>query len=485
MSELSSFVIDFYVTYTNGSAVTTVVTQPVVPTKSSVTTTIESLIAYIQANGVNFSNYSLVSDGVNSLPYSNTSVEGDETGYSEMMTKIKSSMSSSTSLITNLQALLEKVKAEGSSIDITTPDMEEATGTTPSIVGNLKSRRSGGQSAVTNFEGLGSKVGTLEKDSSKLFTSLSKFIPTVKNAINSMNTGSSSSNSGSTTTNGVTSSGQPTTSNSTNSSNVNNTSGTISGNSNATPNNIINNIAKSLMGGSKVPSLIPKRGTKSGSTSNSGSMSSLNTFPIPVPTSTPNTTGVSQPTDYYQISTSVSNGYINVLYSYYLANTTTSAYAFTFSLSPKSLISLSLCGYSKAISSSSTVKTNIIDHSCYSGSTDNIGIWISYLIWLYSYLSIGVGSQLDLNGIYSFPEEEQGSINYMLDLQYMQKVGNFSLTLQKSTLSSDKAAFLDIGIPYGWSKMMYSFDKSNKYGHQENYMAETVVNTIKAYTETV
>ena len=151
MSELNSFIIDFYVTYTNGSAITTVITQPVVPTKSSVTTTIESLIAYVQANGVNFSNYSLISDGVSSLPYSGTSTENDETGYSELMTKIKSSMSSSTSLITNLQTLLSKIKAEGESMDITTPDMDTSGGTKPSIVGNLKSRRSGGQSTVTKF----------------------------------------------------------------------------------------------------------------------------------------------------------------------------------------------------------------------------------------------------------------------------------------------------------------------------------------------
>ena len=72
----------------------------------------------------------------------------------------------------------------------------------------------------------------------------------------------------------------------------------------------------------------------------------------------------------------------------------------------------------------------------------------------------------------------------MLDLEYMQKVGNFSLTLQKSTLSSDSAAMLDISIPYGWVKMMYSFDNTKRYGLQDNYMAESVVNTIKAYTTT-
>lgn len=462
MSELSSFVIDFYVTYNNGSAVTTVVNQPILPTKSNVTTTIEYLIAYVEANGITFQNYSMVSDGVNSIPVPTTSMEDDGTGYTELMNKIKSSISSKETLIKYLQELLTKIKAEGSTMDVTTPDMETTSGTKTSIVGNLRSRRTGGSSVVTKPETLGAKVSTLQTDSSKLYTSLSKFIGAVKNTFNSMN----SDQPHSTPMNTITTSMN---------------TGTVSGRTGATPNNIIDNIAKTLVGG-RTPGMAPRRGPRNGNVQKPANMTSINTFPIPVPTLTSSTTVTSQPTNYYEVSTSVSNGYINVLYSYYLANTTTSAYAFTFSLSPKSLISLSYSGYSKAISLSSTAKTNIIDHSCYSGSTDNTGIWTSYLIWLYSYLSIGVASQFGLNGINPFPEEEQGSVNYMLDFDYMQKVGNFSLTLQKSTLSSDSADMLDIGIPYIWPRLMYSFDNLKKYGSQDGYMAETIVNTIKTYT---
>lgn len=489
MSELGSFVIDFYVTCTNGSAVSTIITQPVIPTKTSVTTSIENLISYIQANGINFSNYSMINDGVNSLPYSSstTSSEEDTSGYGEIMNKIKSSLSSKESLIKNLQELLEKVKTDSDSIDITTPDMEIPSGSSPSVVGNLKARRTGGKSDVSKFQGLGSKFSGLQSDSSNLYTGLSKFVGAVKAAVNSLNSEVSGTGSGSAAVS--TTSGQSSQQSSGGSSltDVFNTSGTVSGQSSGTPNNIINNIAKTIMGG-RVPGVNSKTGRKKPNkttTKNNTSISSLNSYKAPVPTTVPNTTGTAQTTDYYEISTSISGGYINVLYSYYPANSTTSSYAFTFSISSRSLISLSLCAYLKSTHSSQTVKTSIIDHSGYTGSTDNLGIWCSYLIWLYSYLGTGVASQLGLNTIIAFPEEELGSVNYMMDFDYMQKVGNFSLSLQKSTMDSDDGALLDVSIPYVWPNMMYSFDHTKKYACQENYMANAVVKTIKSNTETV
>lgn len=478
MSDLNSYVIDFYVTYTNGAAVTTVVSQPPVPTSSSITGTIEQLITYIQTYGINVGNFTMISDSINSIQVPSSSSSNDGTGYNALINQIKASMSSKEALIKNLQELLQKIKADGERMDITTPEMEVPSGTQPMVVGNLKARRTGGQSKVTKFQGSGASISTLETNMSKIYTSYGKFISVVKSAFSSSDSSSSTTTSDQiSTSNGTTTSSN---SGSTTTNNILNTSGTISGNPSAVENNIVNNIAKVLLGGRR-PGTAPRQGNRRGITTTNNT--SLSSFQAPVATTVPPTTSTTaQTTDYYEVSTSIVNGLINVLYSYYPANSTTSSYAFTFTVSPKSLSSLSLFAYIKSNKLSTQQKTTIIDTYGYTGSTDNIGMWTSYLIWLFSYLSTGVASQLGLNTIIPFPKEESGAVNYMMDFEYMQKVGNFGLNLQKSTMDSDDAGLLDVSIPYNWPSLMYSFETSKRYGSQEIYMSSSVIDIVKSYT---
>lgn len=481
MAELKSFIIDFYSTYTNGAPVTTILIAPQLPSSTDVQSMIQELITFLQSNGITLSNYGLVSGGVNNIINAVKKLPSLSESIKTATDSVGSNSSNATSLITSLQSLLAELESEGASTTYTTPDMETEIGASSTTTGNLRARRPHGQSSVTKFKGLGAKVSEMQTNSTTTSTNYTNFINKVKSAVTSIVNGSASA---STTTSTTSSTTNNTVSTSTNSSmtttNLFNTSGTTSS---GVPNNIINNIVRNFLSNRNFGGRI----NKTGGTTNNTSITDLLNFKAPAPETNPTQTStVVETTDYYEVSSAVQSGLIYVTYSYFPANSQTSSFSCTFSLLPNSLISLSLSAYESSIRSSNEIKTTLCQNAGYaaSASPTNSDMWNTYLIWLYSYLGTGVASQLGFGNIKPFPGPTTGSVNYMLNEDYMNKVGNFGLTIQTSTMDSDDAGLTSISIPDSWSMFMYNFGKNRRGGSSDRYMAMAVVSAMKSQTDT-
>lgn len=482
MADLKSFIIDFYSTYTNSAPVTTILTSPQLPSSSDVQSMIQELITFLQANGITLSNYGLVTGGVNNIINVIKKIPSLSESVKIATDNVGASSSSATSLTNALKELLAQLEESGETMTYTTPDMETETGTSSTTSGILRARRPHGQSSVTKFKGLGTKVSEIQTNSANTTANYTSFIGKVKSAVTSIVNGSGSSTSNSTTAN-TTSNGNSTSNNSssvTTSNNVFNTSGNTSS---GVPNNIINNIVRNFLSSRNFGGRIKRPGTNT----NNSSITDLTNFKAPSPTSNPTQTStVVETTDYYEISSAIQNGLISITYSYYPANSQTSSFSCTFSLLPNSLISLSLSAYETVINSSNEIKNTLCQNSGYAASTSptNTDMWNVYLIWLYSYLATGVASQLGFGNVEPFPGPTTGSVNYMLNEDYMNKVGNFGLTIQISTMDTDVAGLTSISIPDSWSLFMYNFGKNRRGGSSDKYMAMAIVSAMKAQTET-
>lgn len=479
MTEYNPYIIDFFVTYNNGAPSTTVLTQPLPqpPSSSNVKTSLEELYTFIQTYGLTIQSFTLINGQLEKILSNYKSSSKSSSDIIEQFDKTKTSASSKDLLLQNINTLISMIKEDTTTTTYTTPDMETTTGTPPAIVGNLRTKRTTGHTNVTKFQGLGDKVKNLQTDMNKLSTNYSTFVSKVKNAFSSDNSNSNTTNNSKIVT-------------SQNSNNVNNTSGQAAP---GIPNNFINNVAMMLVGNRKLGTLNGSKRNRNGGKINTGVLSNdLETFQVNAPQTMSNTTASvntqNVQTDYYEISSSYSSqtGLLNIIYSYYQAGSQTSIFACTFSLTLPSLSSLSSVAYYKSINESNQVKNKLVENAGYIGSTSptNQDLWISYLIWLFSYLSTGVSSQLGFGNIIPFPQITNNSVNYMFDYDYMQKVGNFGLTVQQSTMNSDNAAMLGVSIPSIWPSLMYSFDPTKKHGSQEQYMGSAVVNIVNKYTST-
>lgn len=484
MTEFNPFMIDFYVTYVNGAPVATVLNSPQPPTSSNITTLLEELITFIQSYGINFQSFSLINGQIEQIMTNYKSSPKSSPDVIDQFDKTKSSATSKEALLSNLNILITMIKGDGETTTYTTPDMETNVGTPPAIVGNLRTKRLTGQANVEKFQGVGEKVKFLQTDVDKLNTSYVSFITKVKSSFLTMNSSTNNSTMNSTVNNNSTMNSSVNNSNIATSKKTTALTTTTGKTPSGVPNNFINNIAAILIGTRKL-----NKTRYGGKTNTPVVPPEISSFQYSAPTQISKTTSSVQSTsDYYEISTSQSqqSGLINLTYSYYPGGSQTSSFACTFSLLTSSLSSLSFAAFTGAVNSNNQVKNELVENSGYGGSTSptNNDLWISYLIWLYSYLSTGVSSQLGFGNITPFPQLVNGSVNYMIDYDYMQKVGNFGLTVQQSTMDSDDAAILGVSIPASWPSLMYSFDPDKKYGGQEQYMGKSIVNTIKKHTST-
>lgn len=488
MIDYTSFIIDFYVTVSNNVPVTTVVTVPSAPSTSSVSASINELITYLKTNVVNLTNYQLISKTVGEIVTKLSSSSSIQVQAS--LTTLQSSISDSSSLTSALNGLNSALASSSSSTGSTStttstttsyPETDTTTAPAPQSTGNIRNRRGTTTTSVTKFKGLGQKVAGMQTNSSTSSTYMSTLLAKLKPAVQSLATGSTTT--GSTTTSTTTTTAL--TSQNQRIANIVNTSGTTA---QGNPNNIINNF---------VASLIPlrPRGTRAAAAATvtlPTSITDLTTLQPPAPSTDPtaSTSAVSEATDYYEISTSQSvspTGLLNVIFAYYPANSTTSSFACTYYLTPASLFYLSSNALSKASTMTSAQKSQLADNSGLSTSTSpsNQDVWDSYLIWLLSFLSFGVASQLGFSTLtLPYPGTTTGSANYMMSREYMELVGNFGLTIQTSTMDSDNAALVSTAIPQEWPSMMYSSDfGSNTYGAY-SYAAQSVNASMTKQTST-
>lgn len=474
-NNLDSFIIDFYSSFVNGMPTSTLVTSAIVPSSSSITSNIQSLIDFIKTNGVTISSYTPISNEINSLISSISSNPSLSDKYSESTKNLQSSTTSKDQLLVNLTDLQKKLASEDTSSEIVTPDEDTSTTPPPTNGGNVRSKRTTGSTSVTKNKSIGEQLSSLQKSESTTNANLSTFITKLKAGLQSIIDGTSSSTSNPISNMALTSKNA----------NVFNTQGkTKSG----TRNNLINNIAERLIGATSMNGAPKSKSTTSTGKPHSNSLNELMTY---VPTSSisvsePVTTTNIQSSNYYEISTTKNSGYITVMYSYFLGGSATSSYAFSFSLSPLSLISLSMTAFNAICKSSTQVKNEVCERAGYAASTNptNSDLWNSYLIWLFSYLGTGVASQLGYGDIMAFPTSSSGSVNYMLMNKYMESVGNFGLTIQMYNLDSMSSGLTSISVPGIWPSLMYLFDKENNQNTHEEYKAKSIVTMLSSQMST-
>lgn len=472
-TNLNSFIIDFYCSVVNGMSTTNLITGATPPSSSNITDNIQGLIDFINANGITISSYTPISNEVESISTSINSNSSLSVKYSENLKNVQSSMTSKDQLLVSLKDLQKKLQNENISTEITTPDEDTTVTPPPTNNGNTRSKRTTSTTTVTKSKTIGDQISSLKNSESINSTNLSTLVTKLKAGIQSIVDGTSNSVNNPNFFSAVTSKN----------SGIFNTQGkTKSG----PRNNLINNIAERLIGTTNMNGAPRNRSTVGKPHSNS--LNELMTY-VPTSSITINEPTVStnvQTSDYYEISTTNNNGYITVMYSYFLGGSSTSSYSFSFNISPISLISLSMIGYSAACKSSTQIKTELCQNAGYIASSNptNNDLWNSYLIWLYSYLGTGVASQLGYGNISAFPSIQSGSVNYMLMNKYMESVGNFGLTIQIYNLDSMSSTLTSISIPGYWPSLMYSFDKSNNENTYEQYKAKSVVSMLSGQIST-
>lgn len=484
---LSPFLISFYVTYVNSGVTTVVTTRPTPPVVSTTsftdTNNIQSLINYVSTNGVNLGTLGFINNSISSIvaSFSGTS----SSTVSSQLTTLPGATSSKQNLITSLTNLKKSLSSAASTSTLVLPT--ETDGTAPSASGGVIPIKTYQTSKVTKFTGLGTKVEGIQTNSVTVNSSYNTFIGKVQAAVTSIVNGTA----------------KPVpvphphphhrhprprprpipplfaevipTTVPTSSRDFSRPFDKSCGAPNGVPNNFFNNVAKAIFGTANT-----------GTCKDNAAIIQLIDFKGPTDLVDPTqTTTVVEATDFYEVSTSVQNGFLIVTYAYYSANSTSSSFACTFSLSPQSVISLSGNAYKNVLTLPGAEKTKLCTAAgINTSSPSNSDMWASYLIWMFSYLSLGVSSQLGLNNVNSFPGVTTGSVNYMLNNGYLEAVGNFGVTLETTTMDSDIAGLVSVAIPNLWPTLMYSIGTVALSGSQSKYQANVISTMMQKQTTT-
>lgn len=462
-SNLSSFVITFNTYYNNG-VTTSISTQPVPLDSSSseVSMNITTLINTLESQGITLRNNSSIKKSTNSI-----ATELQSGDYSSDIESVAAELPNSTSSASQLTDLLKQLKEMLNNTTMTETSVEEDTDDTKnSSISSVQSSTQKYTSTVpiTSSSSKDEEISSLTESLDTTNKSLSKLLTTLKGSVSTMNTSlqKSASDSSSKSASSALSSILGT-----------NPSTTTTTTTSKRRDNFFNNLVQSLL--YQPTSQVTSRNRRSrGNTScptststtknTSGLLSQINKLStdlnsIPQPTvNSPVTNTDSNTSDYYRISTQVSNNTLAVMYSYFPANSTTSSKNITFYLSPKSLISLSNVSHNAAKNLSVTDKSKLTMKSGL-GSTDtsDSALWSSYLVCILSFLSRCVASQL-YNESPIAPSTISGlsSYNYMLSRNYLESVGNFGLNLQQYGKDADEASFILLATPGKWSDLMYA-----------------------------
>lgn len=465
-SKFAPFIINFYTTYLNGLPVTTVITSPPTPGNCDIIKHIKELICYIESIYICNENYYSIVERINFI-------KREISLKIHYFEKVKDLICELDKVFSSKHLILEILKSILSILDVDSdvrgelilPSKDHCRCPSKAIVQNLNKKRTTTTTVVQEFEPVSNKLLALQTEITTIATNSATFVSKVKNAFNSIAGGYNNCNYNSSELS------EP----------IQVYRRTRRPVSPQASTNIINNIARSLVGPRYYNNYnrgSPPRGRYNKKHCNNA-VSELYLYepaiinPIQLTPSTEIKT-----TDYYEISSSYSDGTINVLYAYYPACSKTSSFACTFSLTPDSFISLSLNAYDNVIRLPLDIKNEICQYSgynCMSSNPNNSDLWYSYLIWVYSYMSTIISKQLGFNLIKTdLPINKAGSANFTLGADYLQKVGNYGLTLEIATMDSDVAAMVGVSIPHEWPNLMYS---SKDIGYE--YMGNVTVNMVK------
>ena len=457
-SDLKNFVINFYVTYDNNEVNVKFTTLATAPSSNNIMTNITTLMSYLQKNDINLGNYSMISEEVTKISSQLSSISTSK--YSSDVNILSSLSSSKDALINQLQIILSKLQTNNDSVseEVTTPDEDTDNSPRPTINGHVRSTRKTSINKVTKQQTIGQLVSSLQANSTKASTNFNTFVGKVKSAVGSIDKTKTVSTS---------------------------TSTQLTGRSN----NIINRIATTLLNGSGLSNR-KGRTTAVSNTSTTATQSSMNEliqYQPPPPSTGASVTNTEEiPSGYYEITTMITGDYLSVEYLLFQANSTTSSQSFTFTLTPKSLIQLSYHAFRIIKNMSSSQKLAVLQqYGLNNSNPSDSDVWNSYLVWLFSYLGTGVGSQLFITPIVPFPISPiKTSANYMLNHAYLNVIGNFGLTMQSSTLNSEQQAMLTVSIPGLLPELMYSFNRSRYQNTHSKYMANVIIEVIKSETST-
>lgn len=433
MSDYSSFIINFYVTGSDNKPNATIAVPATIPSINSITATINDFIQYLQANDINLSNITFVSNNINEI------ISKLSTASAQIKTiasSLLSSASDKSTLITKLNSLLTEINLSGVDNSLFSPEDDQVIGVpVPVNIGLTRTKRHTPSVKINKFKGLGQKVLALQANTNVTSNFLATMFNKLKPAITTL----------------------------TNEDNIVIPPGVPARNLRNRNNNI----------GLFLSNFIPRRPINRSSLPINSTINDFTSLPIPPsPSDITITLPETSSTDYYEISTSIINNLINVIFSYYPAGSNVSSFACTFYLTPLSLISLSNNAYIKLINLSVSQKEEIANNVGVDTSTcpTNQEIWNSYLIWLFSYVSFGVASQLGFDKIIPFSGSTNGSANYLLNREYMENVGNIAILIQLSYMDSSNAGIFSTAVPNNFPSLMYSHSSYGSY----NYIANSL-----------
>jgi len=461
-----------------GTAAVNVTVHPQPPTSTGIEHDIDQLTSFINSKGINVTTFTAIQGSISALKSKISSMDINDETITSDLALLESSTGDKGLLKDTLQSL-KNALSKYKSTDLIDPDSDVKTGPKPQTTINRNLGKQLPKIKTTKYKSIGSKVKSIDSSFVSFGQSIGTFINKVKSSM--------SSTSNKTGNNGV----QSLISNVTNALDINNSNTNTRQNTSSKSNeknNIFNNVAKSMMGQNQGVYIRGTRALMSGSNQNStnnvSSTLSLSSYKAPQVTSSLNNT-TSQVTAYsYDIVTKQVDSRLEVSYSYYPANET-QYYTCNYYLNPESLKSLSLRAYEKVSSMSSNEQQQII--STY-GLPTTSNVWEAYLVWLLSYISLGVSSQSvtynSTDHIYpSIPEFN--TPNYMMINDYMEVVGNFGITLAIiSTHNSQEAQLLSIAIPRDWPSYMYSDEKGKTKKSYELSKALSIVKLISQQTLT-
>jgi len=475
---LSQFIITFTTYYTN--SVTTNIS--VYPTYSSsnieyILTECEDLISYIENNSINNSNRTILTSKLNNLKTNISS--------SSLNSDIKTASSSITvtdvpTLLNNLNVVKESIQnvVDNELYEKVLPN-EDTENTPNSSITIAKQNKNTYTGEVIDPESLTTQITNLKEEMKNSNTSLNSLINTLKTSISNMST-NLQTNSSTTNKSAITV--------------VNNILGKQKSTTKTNrQNNVFSNLVNSILF-DPANTVRLNRGTRRRTTASTTTttatttttgiipqLTELNTemsnIPKPTTTSTTTTKTVST-TDYYIISTSLKNNSLCINYSYFEANNTSSTRNIVFYLSPKSLIYISMIAYKASKNLTETEKQQLCEKSGLdSSNTSQENLWCAYLICIFSFLSMCVSSQLyDTELPTPTSLSELNSYNYMLNPNYIDKVGNYSINLQTLGKRTDVSSLMKVGIPGKWSQMMYPNEIDGTSEYQSSVLLSTLSN---------
>lgn len=464
----AAYILDF--TVASGSPRVNFITQAPLPTTSTLSSTVQDLISYINTSGINLSNYSIINSTVTSII---TQVKATLTNNATLTTlynNLSASVSDSSALTGYLNTLLATIQTSTSSTSTFVPP-EEDTGTAngATTTGAVRNKRPTSTVTTTHFKGLGNKVAGIQADSISNSTTNNSFITIIKGGFHELfDTGIKNNTTRNTSliTTGV--------------------NGTIQANP-----NFINNIARSFFNGTGNRRFNRninngRRHQNPDTTTNGDYFKQIHNFST-TNTTTSNIINTSTivTSDSYEIYTSVSTNssgmsVLQVTFAYFTAGASTSTFSCNYNLTPASLFSLSNSAFTAVKKLNIAEQNKLVSQAGISISSipNTQDLWNAYLVFMLSFVSFGVAAYLKFDNDIPYSGSVTGSANYMLNQQYLNNVSNISLPISLSGMESQKSDIFSTGIAGRWSDLMYSDSTDSKSSKTSYGSSKTIADAI-------